>query len=57
MNHSQEFRASPEETIIKKAKVIDENLQLNYSNTNQQMRGGDAAEAAYTAFDAVERHK
>ena len=57
MNHSQEFRASPEETIIKKAKVIDENLQLTYSNTNQQMRGGDAADAVYTAYDAVERHK
>lgn len=57
MNQAQEFRASPEEIIIKKEKVIDENLQLTHSNSNQQMRGGDATGAAYTAYDAMERHK
>lgn len=58
MSQSQEFRASPEETIIKKTtKVIDENLQLTHSNTNQQMRGSGDSDAAYIAYDAVERHK
>lgn len=57
MNQSQEFRASPEETIINKVKVIDENLQLTHSNTNQQMRGGEVADAVYTAYDAVERRR
>lgn len=58
MGQSQEFRADPEETIVKKAaKVIDENLELTHSNANQQVRGNGVSDAAYTAYDAIERHK
>ena len=58
MNQSQEFRKSPKaETIKKSVKVIDENLELAYSNNNQQMRSSTAADAAYTAYDAIDMHK
>ncbi len=58
MSQSQEFRKNPDEEAVKKAvKVIDENLELTYSSENQQMRSSMAADAAYTAYDAIEMHK
>lgn len=58
MSQSQEFRKSPEaEVVTKSVKVIDENLELAYSNNNQQMRSGIAADAAYIAYDAIDMHK
>lgn len=57
MGQSQEFRRNPDETAIKKAvNVIDENLELTNSNANQQMRTNHGEDAAYTAYDAMERH-
>ncbi len=58
MSQSQEFRANPEEAVVKKAvKVTDENLELTHSNSNQQMRNSTVSDAVYTAYDAVNMHK
>ena len=57
MGQSQEFRSTPDDTVVKKPKVVDENLQLTYSNNDQQMRNSTIEDAAYTAYDATEHHK
>lgn len=57
MGQSQEFRSTPDDAAVKKPKVVDENLQLTYSNNDQQMRNSTIEDAAYTAYDATEHHK
>ncbi|MDE6388334.1 MAG: peptidoglycan DD-metalloendopeptidase family protein [Lachnospiraceae bacterium] len=58
MSQSQEFRANPDEAVVKKAvKVTDENLELTHSNSNQQMRSSTVSDAVYTAYDALNMHK
>ena len=58
MGQSQEFRSASDETVVKKvAQIVDENLELTHSNSNQQMRNNTAEDAAYTAFDAIEHHR
>ena len=57
MGQSQEFRSTPDDAVEKKSKVVDENLQLTYSNNDQQLRNSTIEDAAYTAYDATEHHK
>ena len=57
MSQSQEFRGTPDETVLKKAvSIVDENLELTHSNGNQQMRNNTAEDAAYIALDTLETH-
>ena len=56
----QELSSGIVETIAKKDPVKnrpDENLELNYQSTDQQMRSTSLGDAAYTAYDAIEHHK
>lgn len=61
MNQSQELKSS--QNILKpkaasaQKNVPDENHELSYQNTGQQIRRGALEEAAYTAYDALESHK
>lgn len=59
MNQSQELK-SPQNVLKPKAvqkNVPDENHELSYQNTNQQIHRGTLEEAAYIAYDALEHHK
>ncbi len=59
MNQSQELK-KPQNVLKPKVvqkNVPDENHELSYQNTNQQIRRGALEEAAYIAYDALESHK
>lgn len=59
MNQAQELK-SPQNVLKPKAvqkNVPDENHELSYQNTSQQIRRGALEEAAYTAYDAIEHHR